>query len=421
MKVLIINISMIGDNDATGITLNNLFEGLPGVKIMQICVDTVNREYHSQKEKVLFIEPASVPFDLIIRKTLRLFVKTGNLKLGPKSGLVPQKGVKNALHDFLRGLIDMSPVFLTKAFKQKIDAFKPDVIYTMGANIRTLRLSNYFTKRFYIPAVLHLMDNWPKTIYTTSSLSKFARYSLLTELRKLHSRSKLCLSISNEMAQIYSKRYGVNYETVGNIFDLDDRFLYEENRDGEKDDVFTLVYAGGLHLNRYKSLKMLAMVIENMKTDKKIVLHLYVPKEDKLGYKDLLNYDFAIFHSYLNKDDLINVYKNSDCLVHVESFDENIYEFIRYSISTKIPEYVGCGKPILCLAPDSIAVSKFISENKVGYVADNEKSLEAGLNILLNDKKAYEDFVNNAKTVSLQFKRYVVQEKLMNALGQGKR
>jgi hypothetical protein len=69
----------------------------------------------------------------------------------------------------------------------------------------------------------------------------------------------------------------------------------------------------------------------------------------------------------------------------MESFKEMYRTFIKYSLSTKIPEYMYSGKPILFFGPESITVSKYIKENHVGLVANTWESLERSLIELKND------------------------------------
>jgi glycosyltransferase involved in cell wall biosynthesis len=58
----------------------------------------------------------------------------------------------------------------------------------------------------------------------------------------------------------------------------------------------------------------------------------------------------------------------ADVLVHVESFDEDIARFTRLSLSTKLPEYLASGRPLLGIGPQALASMKYIRECGAGLV-----------------------------------------------------
>ena len=54
-------------------------------------------------------------------------------------------------------------------------------------------------------------------------------------------------------------------------------------------------------------------------------------------------------------------------------------------MSTKLPEYLSVGRPILCFGPIAISTVSFIKEHEVGIVAESVNNLKAALYSLLNE------------------------------------
>lgn len=64
----------------------------------------------------------------------------------------------------------------------------------------------------------------------------------------------------------------------------------------------------------------------------------------------------------LDKDGLKAAMNQSNILVFVESFDNGQIEKTRLSFSTKIPEYLSVGKPILAIGPEGIGAMDCLQE-----------------------------------------------------------
>jgi hypothetical protein len=71
--------------------------------------------------------------------------------------------------------------------------------------------------------------------------------------------------------------------------------------------------------------------------------------------------------------DVSAVQADADALVHVEAFDRSSRLSTRYSISTKIPEYMVAGRPILAYGPGEAASLKYVAESQCG-IAVGERS-----------------------------------------------
>lgn len=72
--------------------------------------------------------------------------------------------------------------------------------------------------------------------------------------------------------------------------------------------------------------------------------------------------------------------------MHVESFDEEEIEYFKFSMSTKIPEYLSVGRPIFCYGPDEIATVAYLAEKKVGIVATKSHDIKPALYKLVLDR-----------------------------------
>lgn len=70
----------------------------------------------------------------------------------------------------------------------------------------------------------------------------------------------------------------------------------------------------------------------------------------------------------LNYEGVLKQMENSHFLLHIESFDEKDRLYTRYSISTKIPEYMMSKRGIIAFGPSDIASIEIFKDNNLGCV-----------------------------------------------------
>jgi glycosyltransferase involved in cell wall biosynthesis len=66
----------------------------------------------------------------------------------------------------------------------------------------------------------------------------------------------------------------------------------------------------------------------------------------------------------------------SDVLLHIESDDKYLRKLTGLSVSTKIPEYLMSGRPVLGYGPEEVASMRLLNDNGVGVVISSENNDE---------------------------------------------
>lgn len=115
----------------------------------------------------------------------------------------------------------------------------------------------------------------------------------------------------------------------------------------ERDRPTNLVYVGGLHLGRWRSLLSIAAgaaAISTAATPVRLTVHC--PTEDADRYRrEFAGYPGVHFGRSLASHEVPAVLAAADILVHVESFAEDTRRYTHYSVSTKIPQYLAAADP----------------------------------------------------------------------------
>lgn len=390
-RVLIVNGTAIGEKSGTGITLENLWCDYPKKSILQLRVDYSDCQYNTEYETVSTpIEFCQIPNRISRKRRAKAAVRpSATISLNAS---ITQSGVKAILHDGIRGLLDSWPVHFG-CINKKIDCFLPQVVYTCGASIRILKTALYYSERYSAPIVLHLMDDWPSTLYTTSKYSAMFRAIMLRYLRKIAKRSLQSFAISNALAEKYAQIFGIEMLPLMNpASDI------ASSVNVRKSEAVKFVYAGSLSLNRWKSLLDIARILlAERKQGVPNRFNLYIPvnaltKEMQEAFEK----NGATLHPYVQHAELLKIYRESDVMVFAESFDENVARFTRYSLSTKIPEYMGTGNAILAYLPADSHASDYIKARRIGFVANNEAELKTQIHIILTCRDKCYSVANRA-------------------------
>jgi hypothetical protein len=187
------------------------------------------------------------------------------------------------------------------------------------------------------------------------------------------------------MAKAYTEETGIKHSYIMNSVKVAD-YICAPN---EKNDTINFVYAGGLHLGRNKALLDIANIVEEISKSRNAKLFIYTQKENtELYSKDFEGFKNTKLLPAIEHDRIKEIYENADVLLHIESDALVGNGFFKYSISTKIPEYLATGKQMLFYGPSDIYLYEFLKENNLAVVSDNKQDLFDKITALIENNKA---------------------------------
>jgi len=379
-RVLVLNSQTMYKNNATGITLRSIFRLLPAEKVMEIYrynpKDSVPDRFAFQS---IQIPPQTMPMNFLFRKLLgydNYYESQSNT--GKSYGSDVFFSWRSVIKAYIKALLEKSMIIADRNFMQAVDQFEPQVIYTLGASFYTHTWVLFLSKRYDCPIIMHYMDDWRHTAYKQDKRLKRLHTALERQVAKVEKRMYCGFTISEYMAEAYKAKYNHHYYPIMNTVDI-----FPTQR--QRHDYLNIVYAGGLHLNRYDTLLEVERVIGLFPQMRLIV---YTSTSNREKYERFFDSSITEFREAVAHDRIAEVYDNADILLHIESFDPEIIRFTRYSLSTKIPEYMAAGKPIVCFAPSEIAVFKYIVSSGSGIgVLNCDEMKEALIELQSEDSR----------------------------------
>jgi glycosyltransferase involved in cell wall biosynthesis len=131
-----------------------------------------------------------------------------------------------------------------------------------------------------------------------------------------------------------------------------------------------LAFVGGLHLNRWRAMEDIGKALLVLREEGRATeLIVYISTADRASYGEALSAIPTIrLCPSLSSDELMPTLQAADILVHLDSFDPGPRQFLRLSMSTKLPTYMSCGRPILAYGPREVGSCRYIETCGCGVV-----------------------------------------------------
>ena len=383
-KILIVGAGIIDKPHAAGITVRSIFDGIDSDLIMGLVWGSTGTRMKATRIQIkkLSYSPLSLAriFDQPKLKQASHQIKKAETwsNLTEKTNYSHFGMCKTMIRN-IRQWIALIPSKAKVSIKRDdihaIRKFAPEVIYTVGESIASLRLAYTISVTLNIPIIIHFMDNWKNSIeWASNPLLRSYQRKLSGYCDLCYSRTTECIAIGDRMAEAYQKETGVRHTVIMNSIDTEKFFCPPREMDGKTH----FVYAGGLHLGRDKALRIIGECIERLciQKEKNADFTIYTAAENiDLFAKEFSHLKRTVFHSAVSHDQIHDVYFHSDVLVHVESSELNNNEFFKYSVSTKISEYLATGRPILFFGPRDIYLFDFLRSNELAYTVSSEEEV----------------------------------------------
>ncbi|WP_422739390.1 glycosyltransferase family protein [Micromonospora sp. WMMD729] len=385
-RVLVVSAAVFDRSTGTGITLSNLFAGWPADRLSQLYTEdaTPGAEVRGTFNR---FAPRNAPVEYHL---FRLRQRTRRTAPTDAPVDAPPNPARARLRSQLRAFVDVSPVRVPTDVRSWLREQRPDVVYATLGSIRMMRLAVTAAQECEAPLVPHFMDDWPSTLYAGGQLLGVPRLAVLAGVREVLRHSSYGMGISEAMAREFEGRYGLPFAAFGNCVspaDFADPSAPAATR--REDGVVDLVYVGGLHLDRWRSLRRIGESVQRLaERGVPVRLTVHAPAADLGRYGGRLAGLPAVrMGGSLPASEVPGALRQADVLVHVEAFAEEHRRYTRYSLSTKIPQYLAAGRPVLGFGPAELASMAHLSEAEAGVVVgvDDDAALTDAVGTLCAD------------------------------------
>lgn len=257
---------------------------------------------------------------------------------------------------------------------RRIEAFDPDlVLYRPVPRTEAIHdVAVELVARTNLPLAVWIVDDWP-TAYSLEDPGRAAH--LEADFRWLLARADARFSIGSSMSAAFHERYGKPFVPLANGVDPAD---WEPARLRTTSPI-KVRYAGSLAENMtLASVGLVARAVEKL-ANGGLDIELEI-KTHRHWQAASLGWVTGFQHTSVSTSDLTLLdYRRwlaeADILLIAYNFDARSRDYIRYSLSNKLPECLASGAPVLAVGPDDVSTMIAMAELGVGErvtLADEE-------------------------------------------------
>ncbi len=386
MKILLLISESWNDSLHPNNNLTNWFEGMKDVEIATIyanpalpdnkcCTEYFQLTEKSMVKSLVGKKRAGRAFSVTQTQThQRQEIKEENIGL--------YRFFKSISNDFIRLIRDV--IWKTgridkNGLKSFINDFNPDIIFTqrMGS-VKMCRIERLVKSIADVPIVAYTGDDeYSLNHRSFSPIFWTRRFWVRHELKKNIPMYNLFYSMSEQQMREFHNEFGSNMNFLVKTGEFN-----KDNIHTRLHNPIVITYAGKLYCNRWKTLAMLSQCISQINAQGgNFILNIYTrDKITKKQRKLLDNGTCSFIKGGVNSEELKGIYKKSDILLHVESFDKANSLAVKYSFSTKIMECLSSGCAVMAIGKANQAGCEYLRKKDAALVASSETEL---FNILL--------------------------------------
>lgn len=258
----------------------------------------------------------------------------------------------------------------TPAFWKWLNEFKPDFLFFSVGNIAAeYEFVMEICARKHIPLILHVGDDYfTYSIRFPGILGAYQR-RVSSCFERLYGTCFGVVAICEAMKLAVQNRFGGSedkFVIAMNAIDTSVTYQPFQMREG----VRHIVYLGNIGLNRLDTLYALSQALLILK-DRGLLFEVDVYSNQLPCAAEMARFDKlgnCHFLGSVQGEDLFAVRDAVDVLLHVESFKESRRRILETGFSTKTPEIMYSGRPVLVVGPSHAAVVQYLKQNEYGTV-----------------------------------------------------
>ncbi len=420
-KVLIISHNPFSTYQSMGKTFLSLFETFKKDELCQLYiypavpdVDTCHSFYRiTDKDVLKFYYKLRVRGEKVVPniKQHSIYEHAEDEKIynNPKN--------KNDIRKIIRDILWKFAPWYNRSLKSWLDEEAPTCIFLAPGYAKFIYdIALKISKDYGIPIITYICDDYYFTNVPTNCIGNLQHKLLCKKIRKTIHNTKLIVGISKEITEKYAESFSIDTALImtgSNLENVDETI--------EKKEVNCFSYFGNIGLNREKPLADIGRVLDEINnennTDYKLMI--YTGTQSDAVETEFRNIKSIKMCGFLTGEAFEREFKKADCLVHVESFDDNISKLVSGSISTKIADSLASGIPMLAYAPAKIASTEHLRRNDCAFIADCREELKGTIFQILNDHHMKRRISENAIHTAQRYHVSSKNSKYLKSLFEG--
>ncbi len=389
-RLLLFSHSGFSDTDANGITMKNLLSAwAPEYKAEFYC--DVQPPDYSAAHNYFRVTDVQAVKAFLGKKSRHIYTYSPDENQSTVNGSsAPSKNAKkiplwlkkrkyNFCFKWIREYLRQISPWGHGKLKQWVRDFAPDVLfYMVGESIFMDKLVLKVCRETGKPLVLYNGEAYRIIDLKKRKGMEKAYYRKVEKLyEELNSKASLVIYNCEMLKEDYEAIYPSKAKAIVAYNSAECDIEPYKEKDG-----LNITYFGNLGVGRSPVLLQVADVLNSI--DPALKIDIYgnaMPEfEEKFRAHSCINY-----HGFVDSEQLKVIIGQSDILLHVESFENDIIPKLKYAFSTKIAQCLCAGRCFVSYAPAETASSRYLANSGGAVMVSTEEELEKELRKLIND------------------------------------
>lgn len=387
MRILIISRTPWDNSNSFGNTFSNIFGGIKGVEIYNICCqDGFNR--NSIVKSAFQMTDRSV-MNSILGEASGHIMNINGESIKEKRTLSSNVIKKRyTVFYIIRDLIWNLGHWWSNELKMFLDEVDPDIIYLpLYASWYMCDVQQKIIDYCKVPIVGHISDdlyNYPPNI-SHQPLAYLYRANVRCKIRKLINKCEYIEVFAENMAKEYARIFKKKFFIIGkgiNISKVNDINIQPLHKEA-----ILYVFTGNIGNGRYVELARLAHTLDKCYPAGNAELRVYTQSM----IEDDMKQAFASCKSLklcgsVSSSEIKIIQKKADILVHVEGFSEQSIFETKMSFSTKLIDYMQTGKIIFAIGPENINSLEVLYKHNLALISHTDEDIEMQVMAVKNNQ-----------------------------------
>lgn len=353
------------------ITTVNLFSKWP--KEHLFCASPVESEYAATLGGFYLLGDKEITYTFPFNKISRPIPSRRGVSNRPTKDNNSRKSLLSRIYEnFGRPLLQRLDMYETRLnfnisheLETWIREINPVAIYTSVGDIPMARFIIAIHNKFpEIKIIVHGFDDWLSPTYQIIG-GKSHRKKAEQLLRDVLSIASGRFTSSEKMADEYENRFGYKFTMFTNPATLSS---YTNKVNKKK--IPNVVFTGKVGWHNDKAIKQLIKAVEVINSNiSEVEFDIYTdtPKDELSRFLGYLP-DCVHIHPPVPNSKIPEILAAAHILYLPISISNDNARFTRYSMSTKMGEYLWSGNPVIYVGPNDIAMTEFLEKNQCAEI-----------------------------------------------------
>lgn len=397
-RLLIISHNCFSKTGSNGRTLANYLNGWQKEKLAQIYIHPEMPDFDICSQYYCISDMAVLKS--IVKRDPAGFVVQNTTYLEKSDTTIDRtKSRKNSLMFLMRELAWKSKLWNYGGLEKWLDDFAPEIILVQAGDAAFLfdlaisvgkkynaEIAVYNTEGYYFKKISYLKENKvSKRFYPILNLYFKKAYS------RLVCKSKVQIYNCNLLAEDYEATFHTGSKVIMNTSEFTNEAVFYPKKK-------KILYAGNLGLYRHISLIEFANAVQQVDPNMKVDVYGRIP--DEVVKAQIDNCSAIRFHGFISYEKLKKELRESQFLLHVESFDAFYKEDLKYAFSTKIADSLAAGSCLFVYAPENMAVIQYLQGKEAAALITTQEFLKEKIAGVLQDELLCQTYAENGRKLA---------------------